>query len=127
MGSLIFAYQEDFSSIDVEVEQGHFRGHGFVYPQVDKIEKFINDIRAYPLQQAGLFLENPGRLAISVRQSDLAGHFMMEVEVAEADNPTASLARVFLKFDYTQIQEFSRQLRAMLDGRLEWFILKQLP
>lgn len=124
MGYIAFAFDPDLSHLDITVEKEAFRGSltlSLTFPAVEAIAAFVLELRGSAFPTARLSIDYFGMLTVAVSPRGKTGHYKVEVELSY----NANAAKVALVVDYSQILEFSNQLRALIEGRLEQFTVKE--
>lgn len=124
MGYAAFSFDPDVHHLEIDVQKATFRGKltlTLTVPTAEAIAAFVEDLRHPALAAAKLFVDGYGRLSISVSPHGLTGHFAIKIELAYDANE----AKVTLVVDHAQVLEFSYQLRALVEGRVENFILQE--
>lgn len=124
MGYATFTYDADVSHIEIEVEKYGYRGKltlSLTVPAAEAMTAFAMELRGSTLPVTRLSIDDFGMLDISVSPKDTTGHYMISIELSCGGNA----AKVGLVVDYAQVLEFSNQLRALVEGRLEHFTVQE--
>lgn len=124
MGYAAFSFDPDVSHLEFEVGKDAFRGKltlSLTVPTAKAIAAFAMELRGSTLPVTRLSIDDFGMLDISVSPKDTTGHYMISIELSYGGNA----AKVTLIVDYAEVLEFSNQLRALVEGRLEHFTVQE--
>ncbi|WP_378943852.1 hypothetical protein [Mesorhizobium sp. ANAO-SY3R2] len=124
MGYAAFSLDREVAHLEIEVQKGDFRGNltlTLTAPTAEAIASFAAELRSPTLSAANLSIDDFGLLNISVSSRDRTGHYAISIELSYDGNS----AKVALVVDYSQILEFSNQLRTLIEGRVENFTVQE--
>lgn len=124
MGKLSLTFDPSWPILDVDVEQGHFRGYGCANFPTGDVSDFLDALQTYPIQRADLALKSPGIINISVFPADGVGHLFVQAEVAETIH-ARNFTRVRIEIDYSSLSRFANQLALMAKGEMTKITLEE--
>ena len=144
-GKLILRFDDDSdgtSELLAEANSNGFAGKGGAYFSVSHLEDFADEIAAFPLPEkdfpeiAGGFGKQDApdelaqeHLAISVYPIDRNGHLGVQVRIAtelwnDAREKSQHSVRLEILTTYEPIAKFSKELKALMRGRIKEAVLE---
>ncbi len=121
-----FTRDFDLGYLTVEISSDAFHGIAEIHiyvTDIPRIEKFLEELKVYPLMPCSLVISNDETLEISAKPQGLGGHLKLEIRV-EASN--SNMARLGFGMDHPSIGRFRTQFGKIIKAELESFELTGL-